>query len=168
MTSQHKGPTFDASDYPSIDLAYEIVLPSYDWAIRRLQAVEQRIENLLRLVATVTLAFPVIASATTQGTSLADYATWQGIVTLVLFLTALSIGLAARRYKGIRLIDPDDLFQDHLDKHKDEFKKDFIKFAGEDFQDNIQLIEEKSTFADMIAVSFGIELVFGVWWLLSV
>ena len=160
--------TFNPDNYPSINLAYEIVLPSYDWALRRLQSVEKRIEGLLRLIVTITLAFPVVAAVTSQDASFADFATWQGAVTLALFLTTLVIGLAARRYKGIRLIDPDDLYNQHLHKRCLEFKKDFIKYAGEDFQDNAQVIDDKSTYADMIAVTFMIELVFGILWLLSI
>ncbi len=35
--------------YPSLGLAYDISMQSYDWSIRRLQDVERRIDNLLRL-----------------------------------------------------------------------------------------------------------------------
>ena len=115
----------------------------------------------------MTLAFPVIAAATTQGTSLADYVIWQGAVTFVLFVTALGIGFYARLHGSISLIDPMQLY-DQLHKTKQAFKKDVTYFAGQHFQDNAVLIKDKSTYADMVTISFGLELVFGTWWLLGI
>ena len=159
---------FSDADYPSIDLAYEIVLPSYDWAIRRLQVVEQRIEGLLRLTTTATIAIPVIAFATTKDVDPTVYLNWQAVVASALFFLTTVLGLLARRFGGISVIDPKQLYDNHLKKGKRELKKDLIYFAGLDFQDNVRLIERKSRCADLLVVLFVLELVFGVWWLVSV
>ena len=40
--------------WPSVNLAYEFVKPSYDWAIHRLNAVDSRIQTFLAFSSTLT------------------------------------------------------------------------------------------------------------------
>ena len=47
-------PNFTGDEFPSLDLAYEFIIPSYDWALRRLDAVERRIESLIVIVTATT------------------------------------------------------------------------------------------------------------------
>ena len=42
----------------SLDLAYEFVRDSYDWMLRRMDALKRRIDSLLLFVATLTFAIP--------------------------------------------------------------------------------------------------------------
>ena len=167
MPSQSDIPSFDGDEYPSLPLAYEFVLPSYDWALRRLQAVERRVENLLALITTVTLFFPVIATRITEGVSSWDYVTVPGVIAGALFLSAVGVGIYARQYKGIELIFLDEVYDNHLKKSPDEFKRDFLHYSGQIFRENTQIIKDKSDCADLIAVVFGLEVVCGVVWLLT-
>ena len=50
-------------EFPSIEEIYEFALPSYDWAIRRLDTIERRFDHLLTLTFTLTLAVPVVTIA---------------------------------------------------------------------------------------------------------
>ena len=155
--------------YPSLELAYEVSLLTYDWAIRRLQDVERRIDNLLRLGLTGTVAFPIIVVAVTEDSrNFADYATWPGAVTFLLFLAALILGVFARQHGHITLINPKRLYKNHIRKESWNFKRHIIHYAGKHHRTNAELIQTKSTCADMVSVLFGIEIVFGVFWVLTV
>jgi hypothetical protein len=52
-----------SDEYPSLELAYEYVLPSYEWAMSRSDMLEQRLQDSITLITTVTLAVPVLATA---------------------------------------------------------------------------------------------------------
>ena len=160
---------FNPDDYPSIDLAYEVSLRTYDWAISRLQDVERRIDNLLRLGLTGTIALPIIAQAITkESKDLIEYATWPVGVAFVLFVLALSLGVLARRHGRITLINPKLLYDKQISKEPWDFKRQIIYFAGKTHITNAKLIESKSTCADIVAVLFGVELVFGAIWILGI
>ena len=160
---------FNPDDYPSLDLAYEASLMTYGWVINRLQDVEQRIDNLLRLGLTGTIALPIIALATSkEPKSLIEFATWPGVVALVIFLAALALGAYARQYGHVTLINPKLLYDKHLRRTKADFQRHIIYFAGKDHRTNAKLIRTKSTCADMVIILFGAEVLFGVIWILSI
>ena len=49
-------------EYPSLDLAYDYVRPSYDLLSRRLDAVENRGRAVLTFASTLTFAMPLLAA----------------------------------------------------------------------------------------------------------
>ena len=53
--------------YPSVELAYDIALKSYDWLFRRLEVMDDRIEKIIAYATGITLAFVTIITRT--GTS---------------------------------------------------------------------------------------------------
>jgi hypothetical protein len=42
--------------YPSVDLAYELSIKSYDWILKRLELMDDRIDKLVALMTGVSLA----------------------------------------------------------------------------------------------------------------
>ena len=54
----------------TLDLAFDFIPLSYDWVLKRLEGVERRIENLLGLGVSITLALPVAARVVTHGEGL--------------------------------------------------------------------------------------------------
>ena len=55
---------------PAVLLAYEFVIPSYQWVIQRLDAVDLRIQTLQAFSATVTLAAPILAATVVKNIDL--------------------------------------------------------------------------------------------------
>ena len=49
--------------YPSVELAYDFVIPSYEWASMRVETIERCIEGLLTYITTVTLALTIATVA---------------------------------------------------------------------------------------------------------
>ena len=73
----------DVSKYPSVDLAYEFVKPSYDWMLNRFQAIDSKIQGLLTFATAITAAIPVFAKAIHVNFSSAWF--YAAIITYVLF-----------------------------------------------------------------------------------
>ena len=160
---------FDADAYyPSLDLAYDVSLLTYDWAIRRLQAVERRIDNLLALGLTGTVTLPVIARLTVrEATSITDFATPPGIAALLFFLAALFMGVVARQIGHVSLINPQRLYKFYIRKQPWEFQRNIIHYAGEAHAKNAELIQTKSAYANWVAAFFGFEGLLGAIWILT-
>ena len=156
--------------YPSLDLAYEISMQSYDWSIRRLQDVERRIENLLRLGLTGTAGLAVIARLLTsdQPLGFSDYVTEFSVLAIMCFGFAFLVGLLARRFGHIRLIDPSNLYDVQMRKQKWDAKRDIVYFAGKAHNLNAKLIKRKSDCADMVSMLLGLEAILGIAWLLTI
>ena len=38
------------TDKETLELAYEMIVPAYDWSLRRLSSVERRIDRLITLI----------------------------------------------------------------------------------------------------------------------
>ena len=62
-TQEEDSQLFNAEDYPGINLAYDFVRPSYDWATNRLDAMDARLRGIQAFVSGFTLGAPVIAKA---------------------------------------------------------------------------------------------------------
>ena len=154
--------------YPSLNLAYEVSLLTYDWAIRRLQDVERRIDNLLIVGLSGTVALPIIAQATSEEPkSLIEFATWPGILAILFFMAALFMGVVARQIGHVTLINPQRLYEGYIRKEQWDFRRHIIYYAGKTHITNAELIQTKSTYANWAAAFFGSEGLFGAIWILT-
>ena len=153
-------PDFDPDLYPSLDLAYEYVLPSHDWAIRRLEAVEQRIDNLMTFAITVTVALTAssIALAGLADKPVPPVLDEPGYIAIALFLIVIIWGMFVRQAGEIAVIDPKVMFNYYLTKSPAEFRKDVLYYAGEVLHQNERTIRRKSWGANIMTVLFVIEI----------
>ena len=152
--------SFNPDDYPSIRAAYDLVIPSYDWALRRLDSIDRRIDNLLRYVVTVTLAVPAgtVGIAGISGTPLDlsfNEALWLVIAS---FAITLLWGVFIRQIGGVQVIDLESIFNEHLEDSEEEFKKDIIFTAGQHAKANECISRRKSFGADLMVVLFVVEV----------
>ena len=163
--------TWDIKAYPSIDLAYQFVEPSYSWALSRLGAVESRIERLLTFIAAVTLAIPVATAAMASSPiidktsiTLTPLVTITGVLALLCVIGSVSAGLFGRRMGSIRLVDLGKLYDHHLWQEQSEFQKDAVYFAGQNLVANNALISRKTRVADLMCVLLIAEITLGIIW----
>ena len=151
----------------SLDHAYSLVPYSYDWVLKRLEGVERRIEGLMGLGLSVTLSLPVAARVVSRGQlSLHEYLIWHVAVIAVLFLAGTGLGIYARQLRRVSLPAPSALHDTYIFKDEVSFKKDILRYAGKHYKNNARLLRDKSTYADMMSILYGLELLFGVWWVL--
>ena len=152
----------DVSKYPSVDLAYEFVKPSYDWMLNRFQAIDSKIQGLLTFATAITAAIPVFAKAIHVNFSSAWF--YAAIIIYVLFAV---LGIVGLRFGKVRLINPEILYNRWVNKTIWQFQKDGIYFAGKDFKDNKNLIERKSLFRDFMAILFVGEVLCVIVWVIT-
>ena len=164
MTEPNNASDFDAAQWPSVDLAYEFVAPSYDWAQRRFESIERRIHTFLAFTATLTLGVPVLA-ATAVGH--ANFASVWFIAAVACAIATLALGMAAKilsSVSGFQFLVPDNLHKDWLDYPEWEFKINAIYWAGEHFKMNIALVHKMGLMLGCMHILFSVEVVLLLIW----
>ena len=143
------------SNYPSVELAYDFAVQSYDIALNRYDAWDARIQNLLSLGVTLTLAIPFGGSALGYG-----FRSIWFVLAMTTFAAGLALGIYGRLVGVLKIVDPEQLYNKMLGLSMWEFKKDFIFWAGKNYQSNRALIDQKARIALVIASLFFLE---GLW-----
>ena len=167
MASQ---PDFNSDTYESVELAFEFIVPSYDWAMRRLEAAERRIDNLMRFIITVTLALgaSAIAIAELSSQPLSLFLDCVAIIALasflITFLIAIVLGMWVRQTGNITLLSPSGLYHDYIQKTKREFQGLILFHAGKHLEKNEELVRRKSNAATVMVVLFLFELCAAAIW----
>ncbi len=151
MTSDHD------SSRPSIEDAYSFVAPSYDWMVRRFEAINGRLQNSVALIATVPVLSNSIMKALVPAASIES---WWLIGAIFVFVFGAAIGTLALYRGGLELLDPKILREDYLDLLPSEFKKQMLEIAGEFFDSNLSsvLCRARIALGLMIAPVVGLGL----------
>lgn len=150
--------------YPSVDLAFEFVKPSYDWMLNRIEAMNSKIQGLLMLATAVTAAVPVLAKA--MFNNLDFKSAWLlGAIAIYLLLTI--IGIYGLRKGGVKLIHPMKLFDEWLSDTQWEFRKDAVYFAGQHLEQNKKIVDVKSLLRDIMNVLLLGELIMVFVWIVT-
>ena len=150
--------------WPSIDDAYGLVLPSYEWSLRRFEALDARLRQIAMASATVTLGVPVAAGALA---SIACLEHWW------LFWTGVGLGalvavvaLLDHTLKHLTLISLHELWQENgLGLPRWEFRKNEIYDAAKRQKKNGKIIEARGRHAIALALAFGVQVVVMAVWL---
>lgn len=156
-------------DDDSLDLAFELVPASYDWMLRRMDALERRIDSLLLFIATLTFAIPTVTIAISRtpespGFDIASLHNVFAGLALACFLGAIVVGLKGRGMGELKLIILSGLLAYQKDKTKQEFQRGMINLAGEHLDKNRAFIARKALFADILSVIFVAEFVLWAIW----
>jgi hypothetical protein len=148
------------AQYPSVELAYGFVKPSYDWLQNRLDAVNSRIEFLLTFVASITVAAPVFVRAVFNDIHFGAlfYAA------IGVFSLSAIIGIAGRMCSGLKLISPEKVYNKWIMWSEWEFKKNALYWAGQDFNHNASLVNRKANFAIAMSLLLIAEVILLALW----
>ncbi len=161
-------PDFDASQWPSVDLAYEFVAPSYDWAQRRFESIERRIHTLLAFTATLTLGVPVLV---TTAVGHANFVSIWFIAAVVCAIATLALGMAAKilsSVSGMWHLNLDSLYKEWLHLPKREFKMNAIYWAGQHFDANVSLINKMGWLLISMLFLFSVEVALLLGWVVAI
>lgn len=153
----------DKEAYPGVDLAYEFVLPSYDWARDRLDSINGRLQAMQGFAVTVTLAVPVFARSVT-GNGI-DFGSGWFMGAMLTFLVLMVVGLVARARGTLALLDPHVLYEHYLEWGPWEFRKNVLYWAGEHAQLNHDLVIEKGKAINWMTGLFIAESLLLVLWI---
>ncbi len=152
------------SQYPSVDLAYEFVKPSYDWMLNRIEAMNSKIQGLLTLATAVTAAMPILAKAMFDSVDFQSVWFYGAIATYFLLVI---IGICGLRMGGVKLVHPKKLYEKRLSESIWEFKKNTIYFSGQDFEQNKKIIDVKNSLRDIMNVLLLVEIIMVVVWIVT-
>ena len=138
--------------YKSVNLAYDIAVDSYDVLVKRLEAMDGRLQTMLALFASSTVAVLAIAA----NRKLDFHSKWfywaVGLMALALITTTL-----ARLYGTIDVLDPSKLNTNKwLACSEWEFKNLIIQAAAEAFTKNKTLLDEKWTYSIVVIFIFSL------------
>jgi hypothetical protein len=146
-------------EFPSVELAYPIALGSYETALKRLDAVDTKLNTLLTFAVTVSLAVPVLASTK----NLSFRSIWF-IAAAIAFALGVGVITFARLKGSLWLIDPRVIYDSYLDLDQWNFKRHTIDWAGDNWRHNQRLINRNGMLASVAAILFALEAVaVGAW-----
>lgn len=157
-------PQLNEDDYPGLEPAYTFVLPSYQWMLSRYEAADSRLQALVTLIATVTFAVPATAKAVID--QLSFDSPWFVTAVLVGLLTALA-GVIARARGSLTLVDPAKVYDTAPQLSRFEFHRRALHQAGEHFDRNRRVIEQKSQVVTGMTIAFVAELGLLILWLVA-
>lgn len=148
-------------DYPSVGLAYDLAVSSYDTAHKRWEAADNRVQTLLTFTVTVELALPTLLHNNVPQTRFNSI--WF-ILAVIAYAFSAGVGTYARLRQGLILPDPSKLYDKSLANSEWEFKKNFIYWAGEDYHTNNKHIKRKINYTLAMLMLFLIgSLLLIVW-----
>ncbi len=146
--------------YPSVELAYEIALHSYDVSMQRLDAANANFDKLRSWITTVNLAFFAWALSKEPNTAF-DCVFYLG---LAIFVTIVVLTMHGKSKDGVLLPDPMLLYKTRLHEDHWTFKKNFVYIAGLDFDENRKFVNKKGRYQIAIFSLLLLEAeVMGIW-----
>src|SRR5882724_11106360 len=95
-------------DFPSISLAYELAIASYDTLLKRLENVDGKIQSVLTISVTVMALSPALATAR----ALSFRSVWF-MVAIASATAVLALGSYARLWGKPHVLDPNQLFTEY-------------------------------------------------------
>jgi len=155
---QAQSPT--SAKFPSLELAYQLAVSSYDMAERRHNAIDNRFQSLITFGVTISLAVITIV-ADRQVSFISGWF----IAALFAFFIAIVVAAIAQHKGKIRVIDPTILYQKWLELPPERFQKNLIFFSGEHFGLNCDIIDKKHRGLNVAAIVFLIEFILLAVWL---
>ena len=151
-----------SNKYPSLELAYQFVIPSYTNMLNRLASVEDRIQRFMIFVATLTAAIPLIAVGLNgDAKHLASYWT---LLSLISFFAFVIVSIRGRSLGEVVMIDPGNLNDEWQSKSREEFYRDILSDAGKHYTRNNKLVFRKDQWANIAIGCFAVEMVFWIVW----
>lgn len=161
-----KTPDFNPKEYPSLEIAYELTVPSHDWAIRRFEATNRRIDNLMTFIITVTLAIgaSAIAIAGSSDKPVNLFPDQTGYVAISSFFITIFAGMYIRQVGKLAILDLMVLYRSHIKLPKEQFRGHVLFQAGKNLSENQCLIDRKSWGATIMIVLFLVEITSAALW----
>src|SRR5690242_8964483 len=133
--------TNDLIGYPSIDIAYSVSMGTYEWMAKRFDALDSKIQTVMAIAVSATFAVPVALVALRLSPS-------RNVVyaALIFFGLAVWVAIHARLRGSMRMISPAIMYEKWLTMSEPEFKKNAIYFAGQHFEHNANVMDQKYNF----------------------
>ncbi|MEX2237279.1 MAG: hypothetical protein WEB00_07075 [Dehalococcoidia bacterium] len=147
--------------FPGVDRAYDFVLPSYQWALQRFEAIDSRLQTLQTFSATLTIASPVIVATVVDEPDFRS--AWFGLA-IASFVLLVATSALARAWGAITVANPAELDRAWLDYSENEFKRNAIYWAGQHFEANARVTYWKGWALNLMTALFLAEMLLLLVW----
>ncbi len=148
--------------WPGLPLTYGFIPMSYDLALKRYEAVEGRLNNLIAVAAGLITGVPALAKAVLPGIGLQSW--W--FYAAALCAAVVAIGSAwAKAYGEVKLLDIGVLSRPSWRVlSEEEFRWWAVHFAADAFGRNLDLVNRKGNAAVVLTFIFLLEVgALGLW-----
>jgi hypothetical protein len=155
--------------YPSVEYAYDLSLQSYDWGIRRLDAVDSTIASFTGWVTGINLALITMISSryVANSDSISPFKSSLFWLSMVLLLLTIIYAIKIKARGELMLITPRRLYQKSLRFSKWEFKRTVIQNASYHFESNRKMVNWKHKHLNIINYLFLAEIISLALWIIS-
>jgi hypothetical protein len=162
---QVKANLIEKDEHPSVEVAYDLAVKSYDLSERRLQIVEGRNEKILGYVSGLTLA--VVAFLAGSNSTKLNLNSCLFITALIFGVLSLITGLLVMLAGRIKVIDIKTIKEKWIHLEEIDFKKEMLIASSKHYDENCELLEKKAQLTLISAVLFVLEIIFLIIWLTS-
>jgi hypothetical protein len=149
----------------AVELAYSLAVQSYETAIKRYDAVENRATALLGLFATVTFAIPTIGKLSEKSDQLIPVNTLCFRLSLLFFALSMIFNLLVKFTGELVVSSPSLHYKNWLTQTSVDFKRYFVREAGNAFDTNRSIIKLKHNYIILSSICFLVEGVLLSLWL---
>jgi len=145
--------------FPSLELAYDIAIASFEQSQKRLDAVDGKHQSLTALCVASFVVLPTIARAL-------DISFRSPYFVIAIVFIALAVFFSVVSLKGgtIDRLHPMRLFENWLDLPEGHFRKDAIYFAGESLDKAQSVIEWKWQLHTISIIFYFLSILFAAVW----
>jgi len=149
--------------YPSVGLAYDLAIKSYDWVYRRSEVIDDKIEKLIAWSTGVNLAIVALIGNIVNNKQIYFNSFWF-YAAIFFFSIGTMAGLCAKLFGSLKIIKPGLFIKNWLNLSEWEFKKNALYRASEDNEYNRTYVNKKGKIATVAALSYFIEAIMLIVW----
>jgi len=142
----------------SVNLAFDIARDSYDTTFRRVDALNDKILKFLAFEAAVSLA--VLTLGVPRFGTRSPFL----VLAMVAFVVSVTSSATAVTWGKVASLNPSKLNPAWLTAREEEFKVDFIRYAGVNHDSACRVLWQKNRFFAAGAASFVFEVVCLIVW----
>lgn len=154
--------------YPSVDLAYDITLQSYDIAFKRSDLIDGNADKLLTWATATNLAiFTIVITKFIQPEQIHKAMNIWFYIASFLYVVMVFIVHRVKLAGWFAILNPEILWKGWLHKSHWQFKKDILAFGRKDFVNNMTLIKKKAKLLGYATFSFLLQMAVLVKWVMD-
>lgn len=147
-------------EFPSIELAYDVAIASFDTSQKRMDAVDGKTQSLMVMCVTSFLAFPTIAKALNV-----PFVSIFFVIAMLCIFASIVLSVFSLKTGKVDRLDPSALFNEWLDLPRGKFMKDAIFHAGESLRDANSVVENKWNLSNLSLIFYFAAILSASLWL---
>jgi hypothetical protein len=140
-------------NFPSLDLAYEIAIDSYELLIKRIDALDSRLQNMLTFSITLLVAVPTVAKLREINFNSCCF-----VLGISYLIFSIVVAFYARLMGNIKVLKVKKIYENNLHLNESQFKHDIICWAQFDQEANIGLLKKMWELSVVSIILFALGL----------